>query len=281
MGGLCPCPRGSHVPAGVQQAASPHHPPTKLVPTSSFALRKPQSGAETPATKPEKGRRDLDTPSPPVGTPHSHWENQHLKQAQSHPTCRMSSIPCPEKLLFSPREMQSPLREGHGGVCKQLPTTSRQQFPHRSHERQQGSASSPVRQQHSYLQTPLFPSSFTTGTENTKHEKIGFFVPPTPHPQSVPAIYRQRRAAQWQQLHLLLAGSLHTQPLAQLLQLAGQQEQQPGGGDTRVRGGGKGWGGCPMGQGDPVGSRTPTPQNGQGSDANGAVVTGFHGGPTG
>lgn len=86
-------------------------------------------------------------------------------------------------------------------------------------------------------QTPLFPSSFTTGTEDTKHEKpkkIGFFVPPTPHPQSMPAIYRQRRVAQWQQLHLLLVGSLHTQPLAQLLQLAGQQEQQPGG-DTRVR----------------------------------------------
>lgn len=36
-------------------------------------------------------------------------------------------------------------------------------------------------------------------------------------------------AAQWQQLHLLLAGSLQTQPLAQLLQPAGQQEQQPGG----------------------------------------------------
>lgn len=65
-----------------------------------------------------------------------------------------------------------------------------------------------------------------------KTPKIGFSVPPTP--RSMPAIYRQRRAAQWQQLHLLLVGSLHTQPLAQLLQLAGQQEQQPGG-DTRVR----------------------------------------------
>lgn len=67
-----------------------------------------------------------------------------------------------------------------------------------------------------------------------------FFVFPIPsspsHPRSVPAIYRRRRAAQWQQLHLLLAGSLQTQPLAQLLQPAGQQEQQPGGG-TRELGG--------------------------------------------
>lgn len=57
--------------------------------------------------------------------------------------------------------------------------------------------------------------------------------------------------AQWQQLHLPLDGSLHTQPLAQLLQLAGQQEQQPGG-DMRVRG----WMGRnrgPMGQGHPYG----------------------------
>lgn len=61
-----------------------------------------------------------------------------------------------------------------------------------------------------------------------KTKKIGFSLPPTPRPRSVPTIYRQRRAAQWQQLHLLLVGSLHTQPLAQLLQLAGQQEQQPG-----------------------------------------------------
>lgn len=35
---------------------------------------------------------------------------------------------------------------------------------------------------HTFSQGLLFPLSFTTSTENRKHEKNRVFMPPTPHP---------------------------------------------------------------------------------------------------
>lgn len=73
--------------------------------------------------KPKKGWRGLEPLLPLLAHTWvchlSSLGDQHLKDAQSNPTCRMRSILCPVKLLFSLKEVQSPLREGHGGICEQ------------------------------------------------------------------------------------------------------------------------------------------------------------------
>lgn len=99
-------------------------PPTTLAPTRTFTQRKPQVWCRGTCHE-AKGRLERTRAPPSIAYPHfwvchlSSLGDQHLKDAQSNPTCRMRSIPCPVKLLFSLKEVQSPLREGHGGVCEQ------------------------------------------------------------------------------------------------------------------------------------------------------------------
>lgn len=104
------------------QHTSPSHPPC-LLPTSSFTQRKPQKWCR--GTCHEAKERLEGTKRPPsIACPHlwvchlSSLGDQQHKDAQSNPICRMSSILCPVKLLFRLKEMHSPLREGHGGVCE-------------------------------------------------------------------------------------------------------------------------------------------------------------------
>lgn len=166
-----------------------------------------------------KGRLEGTGVPPSLVCPHpwvchlSSLGDQHLRDAQSNPTCRMRSIPCPVNLLFSPKEVQSPLREGHGGVCEQpspLPCCS-----DNSHTGMpSGKNAQPPSQPHSSTrtsrQTPLFPSSFTTGTEDTKHEKPKknrlFCAPHPPSPKH--AGYLQAEASGSVAAAALAAGRL-------------------------------------------------------------------------
>lgn len=107
--GICPSALQQQLRAGIL----PAHitlPPTTFAPTSSFTQRKPQTWCR--GTCHEAKERLEGTRAPPSIACSHPWVchqlslgDQHLKDAQSFPTCRMRSIPCPVKLLFSLKEV--------------------------------------------------------------------------------------------------------------------------------------------------------------------------------
>jgi len=128
-------------------------------------------------------------------------------------------------------------------------------------------------------QTPLFPSSFTTGTENRKCEQKNrlFCAPHPPSPKH--AGYLQAEASGSVAAAALAAGRLLADAALGAVAAAHRAAGAAAcGGDTRVRGG-VGRGGGPTGQEQPVESGTPPSLHAQGSDPSVAVAGDLHRGP--
>lgn len=121
-------------------------------------------------------------PTTPSMSPLSSLGDQYLKNTQNHPTWRMRAVPHTGNLLFSPPRKHRAHSGKATGVFPSSPPPLSNYSPTGITNNSAQPPALPNSNTHTSSQTPLFPSSFTTGTEGTKCEKIGLFVPPTPRP---------------------------------------------------------------------------------------------------